>query len=131
LARHPSQLYEALLEGPLLLIVLWLIWQRRKPRPGGTAFLFLMLYGVFRFAVEFTREPDPQLGFIAWGWLTMGQLLSVGLIIAASAAWVFVLPPGSDSPTQIDNRSTVPLASAADPAASPRIARFQRNSAAN
>lgn len=80
--RHPSQLYEAVLEGPLLLALLWIFRHRRRvPAEGRTAALFLILYGILRFAVEFTRQPDPQLGFIAFGWLSMGQLLS-GLLAA-------------------------------------------------
>jgi phosphatidylglycerol:prolipoprotein diacylglycerol transferase len=79
-ARHPSQLYEAALEGPLLLGVLW-VAGRLRSRPGRIAGLFLTVYGAFRFLVEFTREPDPQLGFIAFGWLTMGQLLSAALVL--------------------------------------------------
>ena len=89
LARHPSQLYEAALEGPALFLSLYL-WHRFIGRrySGSTAAMFLVVYGVFRFVVEFTREPDVQLGYIAWGWLTMGQLLSavivlVGLILLA------------------------------------------------
>lgn len=81
IARHPSQLYEALLEGPLLLACLWLV-RRMRPREGRIGAMFLILYGLFRFAVEFTREPDPQLGFIAFGWLTMGQILSAGIVLA-------------------------------------------------
>jgi phosphatidylglycerol:prolipoprotein diacylglycerol transferase len=80
--RHPSQLYEAGLEGPLLLIILWATRHRRPQKDGQSAATFLFAYGVFRFLVEFTREPDPQLGFIAFGWLTMGQLLSIALMIA-------------------------------------------------
>jgi phosphatidylglycerol:prolipoprotein diacylglycerol transferase len=76
ISRHPSQLYEAILEGPILLLLLWVMFLRIRPREGRTALLFLIIYGVIRFAVEFTREPDDQLGFIAFGWLTMGQLLS-------------------------------------------------------
>lgn len=76
-ARHPSQLYEALLEGPLLLAALWAFASRRRRNEGQTASAFLLLYGVMRFVVEFTRQPDEQLGFIAFGWLTMGQLLSL------------------------------------------------------
>jgi phosphatidylglycerol:prolipoprotein diacylglycerol transferase len=87
-ARHPSQLYEAFLEGPLLLLVLWAAFRARRPRDGQTAALFLICYGLFRFAVEFTRQPDPQLGFIAFGWLTMGQLLSAGLILAGLILWL-------------------------------------------
>ncbi|MEJ7746275.1 MAG: prolipoprotein diacylglyceryl transferase [Luteimonas sp.] len=78
-ARHPSQLYQAGLEGLVLFGVLW--WYSRKPRPryavGG---VFALLYGLFRFAVEFVREPDSQLGYLAFGWLTMGQVLSLPLI---------------------------------------------------
>ena len=85
IARHPSQLYEAVLEGPLLLLVLWVIWRWRRPSDGRLAALFLIFYGTFRFAVEFTRQPDAQLGFIAFGWLTMGQLLSAVLVVLGSA----------------------------------------------
>ena len=80
-ARHPSQLYEALLEGLVILIVMIVLSRRVPARPQGT-FLgtFLLLYGVFRFLIEFVRVPDAQLGYLA-GWLTMGQLLSLPLII--------------------------------------------------
>lgn len=79
-ARHPSQLYQALLEGLAMFAVLW--FYSRKPRPRyAVAGLFALLYGVFRFAVEFVRLPDSQLGYLAFGWLTMGQLLSVPLIL--------------------------------------------------
>ncbi len=88
IARHPSQLYEAALEGPLLLLILWVIWKWRRPRDGRIAALFLVLYGVFRFVIEFTRQPDEQLGFIAFGWLTMGQLLSAALFVGGLLLWV-------------------------------------------
>jgi phosphatidylglycerol:prolipoprotein diacylglycerol transferase len=78
--RHPSQLYEALLEGAVLFAVLW-IYSSRLRAPGKVSGLFLVLYAVFRFAVEFTRQPDPQLGFIAFGWLTMGQLLCAPMVL--------------------------------------------------
>jgi phosphatidylglycerol:prolipoprotein diacylglycerol transferase len=78
-ARHPSQLYEFALEGVVMFAVLW--WYSRKPRPRyAVAGLFALLYGCFRFAVEFVREPDAQLGYLAFGWLTMGQVLSLPLI---------------------------------------------------
>ena len=78
-ARHPSQLYEFALEGVVLFAVLWLY--SRKPRPRyAVSGMFALLYGSFRFGVEFVREPDIQLGFIAFNWLTMGQLLSLPLI---------------------------------------------------
>ncbi|MGD2055686.1 MAG: prolipoprotein diacylglyceryl transferase [Gammaproteobacteria bacterium] len=78
--RHPSMLYEALLEGLLLFLILWVY--SRKPRPTmAVSGLFLLCYGLFRFGVEFVREPDAQLGFIAFGWLTMGHLLSLPMIV--------------------------------------------------
>jgi len=90
LPRHPSQLYEAFLEGVILFLVLQLYV--RQPRPtGATGGLFLLLYGLFRFAVEFVREPDAQLGYLALDWLTMGQLLSLPMIIfgAALLSWAY------------------------------------------
>ncbi len=79
-ARHPSQLYQAGLEG--LVMFAALVWYSRRPRPRyAVAGLFALLYGVFRFAVEFVREPDAQLGTLAFGWLTMGQLLSLPLVL--------------------------------------------------
>jgi phosphatidylglycerol:prolipoprotein diacylglycerol transferase len=79
-ARHPSQLYEFALEGVVMFAVLWIY--SRKPRPRyAVSGLFALLYGVFRFAVEFVRMPDAQLGYLAWGWLTMGQIQSTPLIV--------------------------------------------------
>ena len=79
-ARHPSQLYEFTMEGIVLFAVLWIY--SRKPRPRyAVSGLFALLYGLFRFSVEFVREPDIQLGFVAFDWLTMGQLLSIPLIV--------------------------------------------------
>ena len=81
LPRHPSQLYEFALEGVVLFTVLWLY--SRKPRPvGAVSGLFLILYGAFRFFVEFVREPDGHIGYLAFGWLTMGQVLSLPMLIA-------------------------------------------------
>jgi phosphatidylglycerol:prolipoprotein diacylglycerol transferase len=80
LPRHPSQLYEFLLEGVVLFIILWTF--SSKPRPRWTVSgLFLLCYGFFRFLIEFFREPDEQIGYIAWGWLTKGQLLSLPMIL--------------------------------------------------
>lgn len=79
-ARHPSQLYQFALEGVALFCIVWLY--SAKPRPAGrVSGLFLLGYGVFRFAVEFFREPDAHLGTLAFGWLTMGQLLSIPMIL--------------------------------------------------
>ncbi len=81
LARHPSQLYQALLEGLVLFIILWIY--SSKPRPTmAVSGLFLICYGAFRCAVEFVRMPDVQLGYLALGWLTMGQVLSAPMILA-------------------------------------------------
>lgn len=78
--RHPSQIYEFLLEGVLLFVILWFF--SSKPRPKGVITgLFLCLYGSFRFFSECFREPDSQIGFIAFHWLTLGQLLCLPMII--------------------------------------------------
>lgn len=80
LPRHPSQLYEFCLEGLVLFIILW--WYSAKPRPRmAVSGLFLLCYGLFRFLVEFFREPDIQRGYIAFNWLTEGQLLSLPMIL--------------------------------------------------
>ena len=79
--RHPSQLYEAFLEGLVLFAVLWAF--SRRPRPTmAVSGLFLVLYGVFRSLVELVRVPDAHLGYLAFGWVTMGQLLSLPMIVA-------------------------------------------------
>lgn len=88
--RHPSQLYEAVLEGLVIFCVLFALSRKRPPRPQGT-FLgaFLVLYGIFRFLIEFVREPDVQLGYLWGGWLTMGQVLSAPLIVAGIALLIY------------------------------------------
>lgn len=81
--RHPSMLYEALLEG--LVLFLALDWLRRRPQPTmAISGWFMLLYGVFRFAVEFVRLPDAHIGYLASGWLTMGHLLSFPMILAGA-----------------------------------------------
>ena len=79
-ARHPSQLYEALLEGLLLFIVVW-VYSGKPRKPGAVSGLFAVGYGLSRFMVEFVRVPDAQLGYLAFGWLTMGQALCLPLIL--------------------------------------------------
>ena len=100
-ARHPSQLYQAALEGLAMLTVL--VWYSRKPRPRyAVSGLFALLYGVFRFAVEFVREPDSQLGFLAFGWLTMGQLLSLPLVaVGLFLLWLSRRAPIASAPTAL------------------------------
>lgn len=83
IGRHPSQLYEALLEGLVLFVILWLFSARRRPRMAVSG-MFLLLYGLFRSFVEFFREPDADIGYLAMDWLTMGQLLSLPMIIAGA-----------------------------------------------
>ncbi len=91
LPRHPSQLYEAGLEGLILFAILWLYSARPRPT-GAVTGLFLAFYGIFRFTVEFVRIPDAQLGYLLLGWMTMGQILSLpmallgGVIFFASKA---------------------------------------------
>jgi len=82
-ARHASQLYQAGLEGITLFLILWFYSGRRPPRMAVSG-AFALGYGVFRFAVEFVRMPDAHIGYLAWGWLTMGQLLSLPLIIVGA-----------------------------------------------
>lgn len=97
LPRHPSQLYEFLLEGVVLFIILNLFI--RKPRPtGAVSGLFLLCYGSFRIFVEFFRQPDAQLGFFD-GWLTMGQILSTPMILlgAAILIWAYKKKPESSA----------------------------------
>ncbi len=90
--RHPSQLYEALLEGVLLFIVLFALSRKRPPRPRGSFIgVFLLLYGIFRFLIEFVRQPDAQLGYLFGGWVTMGQLLSIPLIVAGVVILVWAI----------------------------------------
>ena len=83
LPRHPSQLYESFLEGAVLFVIVWLF--SSKPRPvRAVSGMFLLFYGIFRFLVEFVRMPDAQLGYLAFGWVTMGQILSLPMIIAGA-----------------------------------------------
>ena len=77
---HASQLYEAGLEGLVTFAILWLFTRTPRPQlaPSG---LFLLLYGMARFSVEFVRVPDANLGYLAGGWVTMGQILSLPMIL--------------------------------------------------
>jgi len=79
LPRHPSQLYESALEGGVLFLVLWLLKDKKLPG-GGLLAVFLSVYGLFRFFLEFFRQPDSQLGFV-FGPFTMGQMLSSFMIV--------------------------------------------------
>lgn len=86
-ARHPSQLYEAFLEGLVLFVVLWLYSSRPRPTMAVSG-LFLLLYGMFRFAVEFIRVPDAHIGYLAWGWLTWGQVLTTPMLVLGAVLMI-------------------------------------------
>ena len=80
LPRHPSQLYEAALEGIAMFVILWAVSSRKYGR-GLVSGLFAVLYGVFRCGMELVREPDAHIGYLAFNWLTIGQLLSAPLML--------------------------------------------------
>ena len=79
--RHPSQLYELFLEGFVLFVILWHFTSKPRARYAASG-LFLVLYGCFRFFVENFRQPDLPLGFVAFNWLTMGQLLCIPMLLS-------------------------------------------------
>ena len=95
--RHPSQLYEALLEGVVLFAVLW--WFTRKPRPAMAASgVFLIGYGVARTLVEFVRVPDAHIGYLAFGWVTMGLVLTLPMIAAGAVLAIMAVTRSDSSP---------------------------------
>ena len=87
LPRHPSQVYQFLMEGMLLFVLLW-FYARSAPKRGQVAAAFLFGYGVFRFIAEFFREPDAHLGLLALG-MSMGQWLCVPMILGGAALWLW------------------------------------------
>lgn len=93
LARHPSQLYQAGLEGLALFFIL--MWYSAKPRPAAAVSgLFLLGYGIFRLFVEFYRQPDDHIGFLAMQWLTMGMMLSLPMIAAGASIMLLAYRSG-------------------------------------
>jgi phosphatidylglycerol:prolipoprotein diacylglycerol transferase len=88
--RHPSMLYEFLLEGIALFVILWLFSAKPRPRAAVSG-LFLIGYGSFRFLVEFVRLPDEHIGYLAFDWVTMGHMLSLPMILGGIAlmAWAY------------------------------------------
>jgi len=94
LPRHPSQLYEAFLEGLVLFLILWRL-KDLDLKPGALFCAFLFFYGAFRFFLEFFRQPDPQLGLVI-GFLSMGQILCLGMI--AAAIGLYLVLPGKKRP---------------------------------
>jgi phosphatidylglycerol:prolipoprotein diacylglycerol transferase len=94
--RHASQLYEAFFEGLVLFVIVWWFTSKRRPRyaPSG---LFMIIYGTVRFCIEFVRVPDAQLSYLAGGWFTMGQALSLPMIAVGIALMVYAYRRGVPS----------------------------------
>lgn len=88
LPRHPSQMYEAILEGLVLFVILWFYSAKPKPRMAVSG-MFLLGYGSFRFLIEFIRLPDAHIGYLAFNWLTMGQLLTIPMLLVG--VWLMVM----------------------------------------
>jgi len=84
--RHPTQLYEAFFEGLLLFVILWLFTMKQRTI-GYSSAVFLIFYGIFRIGIEFFRLPDTQIGYLAWNWLTLGQVLSLPMLLIGF--WIF------------------------------------------
>src|SRR5690606_2726237 len=96
LMRHPSQLYQAFLEGVVLFAIVWVFSRKQRPTyaVGG---VFLLFYGIFRFGVEFFREPDAQIGFAAFGWMSRGQELSLPMILIGAALLAYAYTRRADN----------------------------------
>ena len=102
LPRYPSQLFEFILEGVLLFLILWFISSKERP----TLFVstnFLFWYGLFRFIAEFFRQPDPQMGYILFSWMTMGMILSTPMILVSITILLYAT---QKQPTK-DNNATI------------------------
>ena len=111
LARHPSQLYEAFGEGILLFAILW--WFSRSPRALGTVSgLFLLGYGMVRFAVEFVRVPDAHIGYLAFDWLTMGQVLTMPMIVGGALLMLWAAHRGQMPAIRVDESQDKPVSEA-------------------
>ena len=90
--RHPSMLYEALFEGLVLFIILWVYSSKSRPLRAVSG-MFMLFYGLFRFSVEFVRQPDAHLGFVAFDWVTMGHVLSAPMILYGIYLLVYAYRP--------------------------------------
>ena len=84
---HASQLYEGLLEGLVVFIIVWVYTLKPRPRLAASG-LFLICYGIFRFAIEFVRVPDENRGYLLFDWVTMGQILSTPMILVGAILMV-------------------------------------------
>ena len=102
-ARHPSQLYQAFLEGVLLFAIIF--WFSAKPRPRMTvSALFLIFYGLFRFLVEFVRQPDAHIPELAFGWMTRGQLLSIPMV---AVGFILLVLAYSRTSVAVNNKGAI------------------------
>lgn len=90
IARHPSSLYQALTEGFLLFVIVWIYSSRPRPLMAVSA-VFVMAYGAFRFITEFFRTPDSHIGFLVSDWLTMGQLLSLPMMLVGMVTYYIAI----------------------------------------
>ena len=88
LSRHPSQIYEAIFEGLVLFVILNLLISKNEKKDGYISSLFLIFYSIFRFFIEFTREPDSHIGLVLFN-LSMGQLISVAALLIGILLWQF------------------------------------------
>ncbi|MFV0460658.1 MAG: prolipoprotein diacylglyceryl transferase [Actinomycetales bacterium] len=120
LPRHPSMLYEALLEGLVLFIVVWAYSARRRPL-GAVSGLFLLGYGTFRFLVEFVRVPDANLGYLWLDWVTMGQILSLPMMLAGLALLVWAYRHNPTPAEGQDGRGKAESAEDDGPGANARV----------
>ena len=84
---HATQLYEAFLEGLVLFLILWIFTEKKRPKMHSSA-IFLIAYGTFRFFIEFYRVPDAHLNYLAFGWVTMGQILTAPMIIIGMTMFI-------------------------------------------
>jgi phosphatidylglycerol:prolipoprotein diacylglycerol transferase len=116
LLRHPSQLYQLALEGVLLFVILFSFSHKARPRYAVSA-LFLLCYGVFRFVVEFFREPDAQIGYEWLGWMTRGQELCLPMIAAGGfLLWYAYRSPSAPSTTEAVETMPEPITESRKPA---------------
>jgi phosphatidylglycerol:prolipoprotein diacylglycerol transferase len=106
LARHPSQLYQAFLEGFLLFLIIYFFARKPRPRLAVSA-LFLTLYGLFRFTVEFVREPDAHLQDLLFGWMTRGQQLTLPMMVGGLGLLIYAYTKGfgKAEPAVADNKT--------------------------
>jgi phosphatidylglycerol:prolipoprotein diacylglycerol transferase len=101
-ARHPSQLYQVFLEGVVLFLIVW-FYSAKPRRRYAVSGVFAIVYGLGRFLVEFVREPDRQMGFVAFDWMTTGQLLSLPLIaLGVAFLWVSRTQPVAEYTLSVD-----------------------------